>query len=144
MYEEVHTFALRPCTSTNLHHGTLVHMDVDVHEIIVVLNDTTPKERRVLRISPHDCSEAIQRIAELNDGVSRIECDVEDDGRVVALRLMVDSLALERRLTGNGFASEEHVINLCLLQRKALPWPRAHNQSICNRQRTPVILAVRQ
>lgn len=70
---------------------------------------------RGVTLKRQDCSESIQQIARIRDGVFWIECELDDDPRLsrcLAMRLCVDTQTLDARLNGNGVASEEFVVQL--------------------------------
>ena len=69
--------------------------------------------RRGVILKRQDCSDALQRIASLDDGVFWIECELETGlGRCLGMRLCVDAARLDARLQRNGVASEEFVVQL--------------------------------
>ena len=70
---------------------------------------------RGVTLKRQDCSESIQQIARIRDGVFWIECELDDDPRLsrcIGMRLCVDAQTLEARLNTNGVASEEFVVQL--------------------------------
>lgn len=70
---------------------------------------------RGVTLKRQDCSESIQQIARIHDGVFWIECELDDDPRLsrcLGMRLCVDAQILEARLNTNGVASEEFVVQL--------------------------------
>ena len=110
---DVVVFATKPCDSSSVRRARVRCMDVHVHEVVVVVGPADDDTVETLRVAPHDCCEAVQRIAELDDGVAHIECDVTPSRDVVAMYLCVDVERLNEHMATDGFASEEFVVNLC-------------------------------
>ena len=108
---EVFRFALKRRRTHRTSWWCLTNMDLALCEALVS-NGTSS---RGVTLKRQDCSESIQQIARLRDGVFWIECELDDDPRLsrcLGMRLCVDTQTLDARLNGNGVASEEFVVQL--------------------------------
>lgn len=108
---EVFRFALKRRRTDRTSWWCLKNMDLALCESLV--SDGTCS--RGITLKRQDCSEAIQQIARIRDGVFWIECELDDDPRLsrcLGMRLCVDAHILDERLAGNGVASEEFVVQL--------------------------------
>ena len=91
--------------------GILRCIDTEIHEAHVLFPSSGLCH--TVRCDAQYCSEALQQIAVLDDGVVRVECDAElQTRRLTCFRVCVDAAALRRSMAGNGFRSEEHLVNL--------------------------------
>lgn len=63
-------------------------------------------------LAPQDCTDALRDVARTGGDAVRVECDVDDVGRAVRLRLCVDATVVAHRLSRGTLASEEHVVQL--------------------------------
>lgn len=108
---EVFRFALKRRRTHRTSWWCLKNMDLALCEALV--SDGTSS--RGVTLKRQDCSESIQQIARIHDGVFWIECELEDDPRLsrcLSMRLCVNTQTLDARLNGNGVASEEFVVQL--------------------------------
>lgn len=86
-------------------------MDLSLCEALVSDGYTS----RGVILKRQDCSESIQQIARIRDGVFWIECELDDDpglNQCLGMRLCVNEDLLDEGLQGNGVASEEFVVQL--------------------------------
>ena len=110
--EEVFRFAIKTRRTSRTSWARLATLDLVLCEALVECADG---RRRGVILRRQDCSEAIQQIARIRDGVFWIECELDDDplvGRCLGMRLCVNPIRLRERLTGNGVVSEEFVVQL--------------------------------
>ena len=109
MFEVIVSFANRPHTDSTRY--VVTHVDDTIHQANVV--DYVTGKRTIAVMDARDCTESLIEIVSLNDGIVRIECDVETASScAVALYLAVDVERFVACVERGGVASEEHVINL--------------------------------
>lgn len=109
MFDPVFAFACKPHTSAS--REVLTHVDDTICQAHAT--DPSTQVTRVVNVDARDCIDPVLEIVSTNDGVCRIECDVEARShRVVAYHLCVNVQRFLDRIGEGGFPSEEHVINL--------------------------------
>lgn len=108
---EVFRFAIKPRCSSHTTWMRLVSMDLALCE--GRLKGPADNHTRTI-LKRQDCSESIQQIAYINDGVFWIECEHDDleNNRCLGMRLVVNPACLEQSLRENGVESEEFVVQL--------------------------------
>lgn len=111
VFSEILTFGSKSVWSGAVHRAVVTHVDAPIAQCIVVTRDGG---QCTTHIEPGDCHDALVAIVQVNDSISRIECDIEyPSRRIVNLHLCIDMVGFEARAPFGGVRSEEHVIHLC-------------------------------
>lgn len=109
---EIFRFAIKSRRIAHTVWARLRSVDLVLCQAIV---DCDEGRQRGAILKRQDCSDAIQQIARIRDGVFWIECELDGDprlGRCLAMRLCADPVLLDERMRGNGCESEEFVVQL--------------------------------
>lgn len=112
MSTEIFRFAIQSRRKSKTVWARLLSVDIVLCQATVECLDG---RQRGAILKRQDCSDAIQQISRLRDGVFWIECELDDDPRLsrcLAMRLCVDLVLLNKRICGNGIESEEFVVQL--------------------------------
>ena len=111
-FETVLTFGTRAASTPQLLRGVLRRVDDTIHQAEMLVRDDD--DTVLVHLQRRDCVDALVEIVATDDGVARIECDVETTThRAVALHLSIDAERLHARMReGGGVPCEEHLVNL--------------------------------
>lgn len=108
-FETVFEFSSRSHTSVT--RCVLVHVDDSLLQAHA--KDLSTGSVRVVTLDARDCIDSMTEIVSKNDGICRIECNVEDrTSHIVGFFLCIDIPSFVYQIESGGIRSEEQIINL--------------------------------
>ena len=104
------TFSIRRSSSTHVQRGEIVTIDTSISVFGVSCEGGNVVQ---VPVEEKDILHPLKEIVIMKDGVAKVECSVEEaTGRALGIHLCVETKRMSKSLSGGGFPSEEHVINL--------------------------------